>query len=86
MNTMVFYSFNIYLKNPNNVWTKSNSSTCSIQWDTIIILCGSNLEDAVSKIPEEYRDWKIVKVDYPIGYPNFPMFSPSNNTAGYQYN
>jgi len=78
----VLYSFNIYFKNQIGGWSINGSSSTAMHWDTIITVYGSSLEDAIKNLPEEYGDCNIVKVDYPIGYPNFPLFPPSTSTGG----
>lgn len=78
----VLYSFNVYFKNPMNQWYVNGSSSVAMQWDTIVTIYGSNLEDAIKNLPEEYEDYNIVKVEYPIGYPNFPILPLSTCSLG----
>lgn len=80
--SIILYSFNIYLKNPENKWSTSGTGTVAIQWDTMVTVYGSNLDDAMKNIPEECEKYSIVRVDYPTGYPNFPIFPPSVSPAG----
>ena len=82
----VWYGFNFYMKNPNNNWGFNGITTAALQWDTMITLYGHSLENAMLQMPEEYEGYRIVKVDYPTGYPSFPLFPPSTSTAGYQHN
>lgn len=87
MEAKVIYSFEVYLRRPtNNLILGDGTFTSTVRFDTIITLMGSNLDDALLKMPEEYRDYDVIRVDYPIGYPNFPLFPPSTSTAGYEYN
>lgn len=78
----VLYSFNVYFKNPMNQWCVNGSSYLAMQLDTIVTIYGSNLEDAIKNLPEEYEDYNIVKVEYPIGYPNFPIFPLNTCSLG----
>lgn len=82
MSSNLLYSFSIYLQNSMNQWCHYDTSSMSIQWDTILTLFGSDLEDAMKNVPDEYQGWRIVNVDYPIGYQNFPIVSISDNAVG----
>ncbi len=78
----VLYSFNVWLMKPSSLLYIHGTGTSSIQFDTIITLFGQDLDDALRSMPDDYINYKIVKVEYPIGYPNFPIWPPSTCTAG----
>ncbi|MEK6829542.1 MAG: hypothetical protein AABY15_05470 [Nanoarchaeota archaeon] len=84
MNTKIIYCFNVYLKDPSNVWNTCypGTSSSAIEWDTMITLFGSNADDALKSMPEEYEGWAINKIDYPLGYPHFPLFPFSTTPSG----
>lgn len=79
----VLYSFNVWLAKPITLlYVHGNGTSASIQFDTIITLFGEDLDDALKRMPDEYINYKIVKVEYPIGWPHFPLFPFSTCTAG----
>lgn len=80
----VLYSFNVWLKKPSTLLYVhgAGSSSASIQFDTIITLFGQDLDDALRNMPDDYINHRIVRVEYPIGWPNFPIWPPSTCTAG----
>lgn len=78
MSHKILYNFSVYLSRPYNMCA---GITC-VSWDIMVTLYGSNVEEALKTMPEEYANWKIHKVEYPIGWPHFPLFPPSTCTAG----
>lgn len=86
MNGIVLYSFNIYMKKLCHGWSifvdGNMTSSATIPWNTMITLYGSNLDEALKKMPEEFHDWTIINVDYPMGYHHYPLFAPSTCTVG----
>ena len=84
MNTKILYSFTIYLRQPRLIGFCSlfpNTST-SVEWDSAITIMASNVDEALKNIPEGYEHMEIVKVDYPGGWPHFPLFPPSICSSG----
>lgn len=69
-----------------NHWMKYGHDTSAIPgWDCALTTMGASLEDAMEKIPEEFKGWRIVQVDYPIGYSRFAGWSGIGNRIVKQY-
>jgi hypothetical protein len=61
----VFYTYMIYLKYSmfNNL--NNNTSSISNNWDTAISVVAKTPEQAILNLPEQFKDWVIVKIDGP---------------------
>lgn len=78
----IFYVYTVYLRDPANMWPNGQQGTTSIAmlWDTALTVTAKNSSDAILKLPEEYKNWGVVKIDGP-----FNLMS-SNHTSSSQLN
>ena len=64
----VHWTFSVYLKDPGMmILGEANPHTnASSEWDRIIQVNAKTHNEAVSKLPEEYKNWYVVKVEHPL--------------------
>ncbi len=85
MNTKILYSFTIYFRHPRlfgacNLF--NNTSSVVDQWDKSITIMASSVKDVMENLPDGFDSMEVVKVEYPSGWPNFPLFPPSTCSSG----
>lgn len=67
METGYNWVFDVYLIDPGKlIMNESQPSTLSIEWDMCIQIVGKTHKDAIEKIPEEYKNWYVSKVEGPM--------------------
>lgn len=85
MENKILYTFTVYLRNPlmeSYASYPSQTTSAVPHWDVGVSVFATTVEEAIENIPECYKNWRVVNVHYPIGYPNFPTFPSSTTTAG----
>ena len=60
------WAFGIYLKDPGKLIMDENSTAAATDWDIILQISAKTHEDAKKRIPENYKDWYIVKIEHPM--------------------
>jgi hypothetical protein len=72
----ISYVYTVYLRDPANMWPNGQQGTTSIamMWDTALTVAAKNSNQAILKLPAEYKSWGVVKIDGPTN------LMPSNST------
>lgn len=77
----VFYSYMIYLKQ--YLFPINTTTSVSVNWDTAISIIAKNPEQAVLNLPEQFKDWFVVKIDGPQVF-NFNSNQTTGNPLNYK--
>ena len=85
MDTKILYNFTIYFRYPNLFGACElfrGQTTAGPRWDKSISVFATTAAEAMEMIPEGFEDMEVVKVEYPGGWPNFPLFPVSTTPMG----
>ena len=85
MSTKILYNFTIYFRHPNMFGACDlfrGTTTAVEQWDEAVTVLASTAKEAMEELEEGYSHMEIVKVEYPGGWPHFPLFPASTCSAG----
>lgn len=58
------WAFNVYLRDPGRLIQDENTTTAVQEWDVILQIMAKTHEDAKKRIPEQYKDWYITKIEH----------------------
>lgn len=85
MSAKILYNFTIYFRHPHLFGDCSLFPTTIspiYQWDSAVTVLASTADEVMKNIPEGYEHMEIVKIDYPAGFPHFPLLPSSTCSAG----